>query len=84
MTAYELCDKYRHAVPDGHFFDEDTLRFFGETMNRMKVSGPEVVEDWHGEKHNCWVLHSWQKNHPLGPRWVIHYFDTSTHDVVLT
>lgn len=84
MTAYELRDRYQAAVPDGHFFDAATLRFFGETMGKMKVSGPETVKDWYGKTHSCWVLLSWQKKHPLGPRWIMHYFDTNTYDVVLT
>ena len=32
MDASELKKKYKKYNPGGHFFDRDTMRFFGDTM----------------------------------------------------
>lgn len=41
----------------GHFFDRDTLRFFGETMRSFTVYGFELVEDSRGDVHDCYAVH---------------------------
>ena len=81
MTAYELRKKYKEHNPDGHYFDEQTLRFFGESMADMKVAKElETVKDYRGNEHQCYVLTSYQRNHPDGARWATHYFDSQTFD----
>lgn len=37
MTPSELKAKYQQVNPDGHFFDRDTMRSFGDTMKNYGV-----------------------------------------------
>lgn len=83
-TAYGLRDAYYQKRPNGHFFDEATLKFFGETMSSMRVLKEKAtITDCMGEKHVCYVLSSLQKKHPCGPRRKYHYFDIETMDDVI-
>lgn len=85
MTVYELRRLYRRHQPDGHFFDIDTLRFFGGRLSEMRVlTGTVIVEDYSGVEHECYTLSSYQRNAPNGvnPR-RHHYFDINTFDVII-
>lgn len=83
MTMEQLFRKYKEHHPSGHFFDDDTLRFFGERRSEMRVlDGRAVIEDYAGEKHVCYILSARQWNCPAGPRRVHHYFDIKTYDVI--
>ena len=78
-TAYQLRNAYYQKHPNGHFFDRDTLKFFGERMSDMRVLKKTVkYEDACGERHTCYELSSLQRKHPGGPRRVYHYFDVET------
>lgn len=37
MTATELKAKHLGACPDSHFFDKETMQFFGDTMSNYGV-----------------------------------------------
>ena len=37
MTVYELKARYLEKHPNGHFFDPETLKYFGETLSTMRV-----------------------------------------------
>lgn len=78
--------KHRHLErhPKSHFFDEETLEFFGEDIEEMIVL-PGIVEmqDCMHEDHSCYVLSSLQRKHPMGARRVYHYFDTRTFEHVI-
>ena len=37
MTASELKARYLEIKPDGHFFDRQTMKFFGDTMANYGV-----------------------------------------------
>jgi hypothetical protein len=37
MTAYALKRLYERNNPNGHFFDRETMRFFGDTMRNFGV-----------------------------------------------
>ena len=37
MTSSELKALYQAAKPDGHFFDRETMKFFGDTMANYGV-----------------------------------------------
>lgn len=65
--------------PESHFFNTDTLRFFGEKMSSMRLLNDHtVVKDVMGQEHECWVLSTLQKP-PFGnKRRVYHYFDVET------
>lgn len=78
-SVYGLMSAHKRAHPDSHFFDSDTLKFFGETVSSMRLLNEIVrVVDSMGEKHNCYVLSSLQKKCPAGLRCVHHYFDVNT------
>ncbi len=84
MTVRELIYNYQRNHPNGHFFDRDTLKFFGETISSMNVhKGTWVVTDSCGEEHECYILSSLQRKHPCGPKRVWHYFDTVTFDQIV-
>ena len=84
MTVSKLINEYQSKHPHGHFFDRDTLKFFGERFSEMRVlQGIAVVEDYSGEKHKCYVLSSLQRKAPSGAKRTYHYFDTTTFDNVI-
>lgn len=80
-TASEFAKTYQKKHPDGHFFDRDTLRFFGERFSDMRVLKKTVnITDCTGREYTCYVLSSVQRNHPSGPTRVYHYFDVETFE----
>ena len=84
MTVYELKEQYYRKHPNGHFFDRQTLKFFGETLSTMHVWKNTVQKkDIMGKMHTCYILSSLQRNHPCGARRVCHYFDVETLDDVM-
>lgn len=77
-TVYGLINAYKKKHPGGHFFDKDTLAFFGEHVHEMRLlKRLAVVEDYDGE-HLCYVLSSLQRKAPGGPKTAHHYFDVET------
>lgn len=83
-SVYGLISEYQRTHPNGHFFDRDTLKFFGETISSMRLlKGIVKVTDSMGEEHTCYVLSSLQKKCPAGPRRVHHYFDVNTLEHVV-
>ena len=83
-NVYGLIDRYTTTHPHGHFFDRDTLKFFGESLSTMRLlKGTVKIKDISGEEHECYVLSSLQKTHPLGARRVYTYFDVNTFDDVI-
>lgn len=83
MTARQLIKLYKEHQPNGHFFDKDTLAFFGEKISEMKVDKNQVViKDSLGQDHTCYVLKAVQHNYP-DPNYIatgIHYFDSESFD----
>ena len=78
-SVYGLKEAYEAKYPNRHFFDKETLKFFGERMSEMRISkGTKVITDIDGNKIECYELSSLQRNHPLGARRVYHYFDVNT------
>lgn len=83
-TVYGLISAYQSTHPHGHYFDEDTLRFFGERISEMRLlKGTATIMDCMGEEHTCYVLSSLQRKHPMGPRRKYTYFDVETLDDVI-
>jgi len=84
MDQYDLKEEYLRHNPGGHFFDSDTLSFFGETMSRMHVyKDPCWVTDISGQKRKCWCLRSYQAKKPSKNKNVYHYFDCETFEHVI-
>ena len=83
-SVYGLMSAHKRAHPDSHFFDSETLKFFGETVSSMRLlKGTVNVADIMGEEHNCYVLSSLQKKCPAGLRRAHHYFDVDTLEHVV-
>ena len=82
MTFNELRSRIERENP--YFFSPDTLRFFGERLSDMYLfKRTQIITDSQGEEHECYVISSYQRNHPLGPRRAYHYFDTETYERIL-
>jgi hypothetical protein len=70
---------YYEKHPNGHYFDPDTLKFFGERLSDMRIyKAIEVKEDYQGTKHDCYVVSRLQRKHPNGPKRTLVYFDVKT------
>ena len=83
MNVWKLEREYMAHNPHGHFFDNDTLKFFGERKSEMRVlKGTVKREDFYGNEHECYVLSSYQRKHPCGPQRKYHYFDVNTFEIV--
>ncbi len=76
MTVRRLVSEYRRHNPSGHFFDRETLKFFGESLSKMSVFDfTTTLKDYAGEEHTCYILHTFDKNH---------FFDVETFKPIIT
>lgn len=84
--AAHLARMYAEKRPDGHFFDQKTLKFFGERLSEMRLlKGTVEIESAGGYAHECYVISTVQRpGPPLKPRRVYHYFDVETLENVCT
>jgi hypothetical protein len=61
MTARDVkrgYEKYhRMNGTQGHFFDRDTMRFFGDTMSNFGVRDGCVINTYSGEQVEVWDLY---------------------------
>lgn len=82
MEFYELKNKVIDQGGEHHFFDPDTLKFFGERLSDMKVLKNKVqVTDVCGEVHTCYCVSAKRRknwNGPCKPYTHYHYFDVET------
>ena len=84
MTVDTLIEKYYENNPNGHYFDADTLRFFGERKSDMRVLKNTItITDYSGNKREVYVLSRLQRKHPSGPKRTYAYFDVKTFEDVL-
>lgn len=85
-TVGDLVHAYKQAHPNGHFFDEDTLKFFGKRRSDMRLlKDTQKIRDICGDEHTCYVISTIQRpGPPLRPRRKYHYFDTTTLTDVCT
>ena len=74
----ELVEEYKRLHPNDYYFDEDTLNFFGESVDKMELLGTDKVFDFLGEEVEVYVVKRLQKNHPMGPRYTNAYFRVDT------
>lgn len=83
-SVNQLINEYHSKHPDGHFFDRDTLKFFGETVSSMRLSKNTVqVKDISGDEHEAYALSRLQRNYPGGARRTYAYFDIETLDDIM-
>lgn len=84
MDIYELKRKHLEKHPNSHYFDRDTLKFFGESLSTMHVlKGTVKVTDVCGENHTCYAISSLQRKYPGGPKRTHAYFDVDTIDRII-
>lgn len=83
ITVRNLIQQYRAHHPDGRFFDRDTLKHFGESIGRMKVSGKGVILTRDGENRICYELQAEQRIPEFGRRIKRYYFDDADFSVVV-
>ena len=78
-NIHSFINDYYAKHPNGHYFDRDTLKVFGERLSDMRINKTiGVKEDYLGVKHNCYVVSRLQRKHPNGPKRTLAYFDTET------
>lgn len=62
----------------GHYFDRETLRYYGQTMLSFAVYGFELVTDYAGIVHDCYSV-SHTITAPTGEKFArVDYFDRET------
>lgn len=81
---YDLRNAYLRTHPNGHWFDSDTLAFFGESLSTMYLlKGTYRVKDCLGVEHSCYKVSKLSRKYPGGPRRTYAYFDVNTFDDVI-
>ena len=80
MTPKKLIRAYKKSHPDGHFFDDDTLRFFGEKVGEMEVLKNTIPLAGHEGRY--YVLSTVQHNHPMGPTKQFVCFNVDTFEPI--
>ena len=82
MTIYELKNRHLKKNPGSHFFDPNTLKFFGETLDLMQVLKQTVtITDTCGEARECYVVSAIRTkgwNGPSDPYAYYYCFDVDT------
>lgn len=80
----EFIRAYYAKNPDGHYFDHDTLKWFGERVSDMRLlKGTSKIKDISGEEHEAFCISRLQRKYPGGPRRTYAYFDTETLDDIV-
>lgn len=83
-TVRGLIKAHKEKNPGSHFFDKNTLEFFGESISSMELASYTTkMADARGEVHECYVLTTMQNKHPSGPRKRKAYFDVETLDHIV-
>lgn len=87
MEFWELKNKIINKGGESHFFDPDTLKFFGERLSEMKVLKDTFkITDVCGEEHECFCISVTRRKNAFGackPYKYYHYFDTTTYKHVI-
>ena len=72
-------EDYNRLNTNSHFFDSETLKFFGEKRSTMKIlKKTEKIKDVSGIVHECYVLSSLQKTFTGNKRRNYAFFDVDT------
>jgi len=80
MTVLELKSKYQKNNPDGHFFDKDTMKHWGDTMNNFGImKNPIQINTLKGKKA-VWVLYRKTVKDCFQQK--MFYFDAETFNIV--
>lgn len=84
MTIYTFISKFKEKHPNDHYFDSDTLKFWGERISEMRIlKDPVKTSDIYGEEHVVYVLSKKMKDWN-GKRIRVHdYFDVDTLERII-
>lgn len=81
MTIYEFKRMYEAKHKD-YMFSSDTLKFFGESLSRMRVlKNKTIIKDYLGVNHTCYVVATTRTKNAFGrckPYTYYLYFDIET------
>lgn len=55
-TPEALAKEVKTANPNSHFFDAETMQYFGDSWSNYQVRGPVEIESITGEILPCYVL----------------------------
>lgn len=78
MTVQGLIEAYKKNCPDGHFFDDETLEFFGDDLDNATVNLC-TINTKDGAKA-VWKYTANQRNAPVQPYISVHYFNALTFE----
>lgn len=85
MTVYNLIAEHKKNFPESHYFDHDTLKFFGERVSDMRVlKKTTIVNDYRGKPHECFVLSKVSKDFYGRHYRNYDYFDIVTYERIIT
>lgn len=84
MYIEKLIYLYEKHNPGGHFFDKQTLKFFGERLSDMRVLKGEyiITDNTTKETKTCYGISRLQRNYPGGAKRTHVYFDKGTFSPV--
>ena len=81
----EFIKAYYKKNPEGHYFDQETLSFFGERVSDMRLLKKTAkVKDIRGVEHEAYVISRLQRNYPGGPQRTYAYFDVDALTPIIT
>jgi hypothetical protein len=81
----EFIRAYYKKNPEGHYFDQETLKFFGERLSDMRLLKKTAkVKDIRGVEHEAYVISRLQRKHPGGPQRTYAYFDVDALTPIIT
>lgn len=78
MNVEVLMKNYKKHNPEGCFFNQSWLNFFGEDIGTMCVSD-KIVEF---EGHKCYELTTYQRNSPYADKTAKFYFDCKDYSYI--
>lgn len=76
MTAHELIKEYKKNRPHGHYFDDETLRFFGDDLKTATVELVNIKTTY--GTIDAYKYTANQRNAPTQPYYHTAYFDADT------
>lgn len=81
MTINEIMDGYKRQFPEGAFFDPEMLKRYGESIERMRVTGKGVVNTRGFGDVIAWEVIA-QRETILGLEEARYYFDAETFELI--
>ena len=84
MDIYKLREMHLRKHPNSHWFDTETMKFFGESLSTMQVlKKPAKVTDICGNQHTCFVVSKIGKDAFWNRRRSYAYFDVETLEYII-